>query len=135
MLKIKNFLKTYFTLFKKTALISFSFLLALAVFMGIAVVYAVWQEPSVAPPDGNTSGPINVTAATQTITDSKTLNIKNDFTGKLSIKGNLNIAGTDKVVLEAQGGSIKATDGLIIQTLTSDPVNPEVGRIWLRTDL
>ena len=36
---------------------------------------------------------------------------------------------------EVQGGAIKATGGLIIETRTSDPSNPETGRIWLRTDI
>jgi len=37
--------------------------------------------------------------------------------------------------LEVVGGPIKATGGLIIETRTNDPVNPETGRMWLRTDL
>jgi hypothetical protein len=39
--------------------------------------------------------------------------------------------------LEVQGGSIKATDGLIIEVRTSDPSGPELvdGRMWLRSDL
>lgn len=37
--------------------------------------------------------------------------------------------------LEVQGGPIKATGGLIIETRTSDPPNPVTGQIWLRTDL
>jgi len=41
--------------------------------------------------------------------------------------------GTNK--LEVQGGPIKATGGLIIETRTSDPSSPVTGRIWLRTDL
>jgi len=36
--------------------------------------------------------------------------------------------------LEVQGGPIKATGGLIIETRTSDPPSPAVGQIWLRTD-
>jgi hypothetical protein len=37
--------------------------------------------------------------------------------------------------LEVDGGPIKATGGLIIETRTSDPVNPVTGQIWLRTDI
>ena len=37
--------------------------------------------------------------------------------------------------LEVQGGPIKATGGLIIETRTSDPPSPVTGQIWLRTDL
>ncbi|MBN2589669.1 MAG: hypothetical protein JXA96_07395 [Sedimentisphaerales bacterium] len=39
------------------------------------------------------------------------------------------------VKFEVQGGPIKATGGLIIETRTSDPSNPVTGQIWLRTDL
>ncbi len=37
--------------------------------------------------------------------------------------------------LEVQGGPIKATGGLIIETRTSDPPSPVTGQLWLRTDL
>jgi hypothetical protein len=38
--------------------------------------------------------------------------------------------------LEVQGGAIKATGGLIIETRDgSDPASPVDGQIWLRTDL
>ena len=37
--------------------------------------------------------------------------------------------------LEVVGGTTKTTGGLIIETRTSDPVSPEDGRMWLRTDL
>lgn len=37
--------------------------------------------------------------------------------------------------LEVQGGAIKATDGLIIETRTQDPESPQTGQIWLRTDI
>jgi len=51
--------------------------------------------------------------------------------------GNIGIGtidpGTNK--LEVVGGPIKATDGLIIETRTSDPTSPVTGQIWLRTDL
>ncbi|MBA7505469.1 hypothetical protein ES706_04136 [subsurface metagenome] len=36
--------------------------------------------------------------------------------------------------LEVQGGSIRATGGLIIETRTSDPASPATGQMWLRTD-
>jgi len=37
--------------------------------------------------------------------------------------------------LEVQGGSIKATGGLIIEERTSDPASPATGQMWLRTDI
>lgn len=37
--------------------------------------------------------------------------------------------------VRVQGGPIKATGGLIIETRTSDPPSPATGQIWLRTDL
>jgi hypothetical protein len=37
--------------------------------------------------------------------------------------------------VRVEGGPIKATGGLIIETRTSDPPSPAVGQIWLRTDL
>jgi len=37
--------------------------------------------------------------------------------------------------LEVVGGVTKTTGGLVIETRTTDPTSPEVGRLWLRTDL
>jgi hypothetical protein len=33
--------------------------------------------------------------------------------------------------MDVQGGVLKATDGLVIQTTTVDPQNPINGQIWL----
>ena len=50
--------------------------------------------------------------------------------------GKVGIGTTRPVTqLEVRGGSIRATDGLIIETRSSDPTNPEPGRIWLRMDV
>jgi hypothetical protein len=51
--------------------------------------------------------------------------------------GNVGIGTTNPGTnrLEVQGGAIKATGGLIIETRTSDPPSPVTGQIWLRTDL
>ncbi len=61
------------------------------------------------------------------------------------IRGSENVfAGTGSVgigtptpatKLEVQGGAIKATGGLIIETRISDPSSPTTGQVWLRTDL
>jgi len=57
--------------------------------------------------------------------------------GRNYFQGNVGIGtttpGTNK--LEVQGGPIKATGGLIIETRTSNPPSPVTGQIWLRTDL
>jgi len=39
---------------------------------------------------------------------------------------------TPTVKMDVQGGVLKATDGLVIQTTTVDPTNPIDGQIWLR---
>jgi len=54
----------------------------------------------------------------------------------LIVEGNVGI-GTAKpqTKLEVQGGAIKASGGLIVETRTSDPANPATGQVWLRTDI
>ncbi|MCX6791377.1 MAG: hypothetical protein NTV62_04310 [Candidatus Gribaldobacteria bacterium] len=54
----------------------------------------------------------------------------------LSTNGNVGI-GTNSPAkkLEVVGGPIKATGGLIMETVTADPAGAETGRIWMRTDL
>jgi len=50
--------------------------------------------------------------------------------------GNVGVGTPNPVAkLEVRGGPVKTTDGLIIETRTTDPTNPETGRIWLRTDI
>ena len=61
------------------------------------------------------------------------------LTTGMVIKNNGNVGigttnpGTNR--LEVVGGPIKATDGLIIETRTSDPATPATGQMWLRTDI
>ncbi|MCK5283788.1 MAG: hypothetical protein KAK00_10390 [Nanoarchaeota archaeon] len=50
--------------------------------------------------------------------------------------GNVGIGtATPSAKLDVQGGAVKASGGLIIETRTDDPASPETGRIWLRTDI
>ena len=62
-------------------------------------------------------------------TSADTLTIR---AGNVGIGTNNPVANTK---LEVVGGPIKATGGLILETRTSDPGSPQVGRMWLRTDL
>jgi len=76
------------------------------------------------------------------------------FPNQLNVSGNFYVNSTNPVLfvnassgkvgigtmepgakLEVVGGKIKATDGLIIETRTSDPTSPVTGQIWLRTDI
>lgn len=65
-------------------------------------------------------------------TSSNTLGISSIFENA----GKIGIGTTSpNAKLDVQGGPIKATGGLIIETRTSDPSSPVTGQIWLRTDL
>jgi len=54
---------------------------------------------------------------------------------RITADGNVGIGTTSPgAKLDVQGGAIKATGGLIIETRTSDPASPATGQMWLRTD-
>ena len=92
--------------------------IALALILALGLNFAMaWTGPTGAPPANNTSAPVNV---------SNTAQIKS---GGLWL-GSL---GTDGGAIF--GGIVSANGGLIIERRTSDPVSPENGRMWLRTDL
>jgi hypothetical protein len=56
--------------------------------LAVAVIYA-FTEPTKTPPQGNVPAPINVSSTPQTFLDSKTLKVKDDGTGILSIEGGI----------------------------------------------
>lgn len=104
---------------------------AVGLIVGLSIQFVqAWTEPTDAPPGGNVGAPINTGGITQT------------KLGGLGIGGNMTVLGSVGIgttsptqKLEIVGGPTKTTGGLIIETRTSDPVSPETGRMWLRTDL
>jgi hypothetical protein len=75
--------------------------------------------------------------------DELRLNFGGEYTGgvriqgsKTIIDGNVGIGTTSPgAKLDVQGGAIKATGGLIIETRTTDPTPPATGQMWLRSDI
>lgn len=88
-------------------------ILAVLIFIGSnqstgAITTGGWKQPTAMGPSDNIATPINTTEFDQ---------IK---AGGLSIGKTLKVAG-----------KLKAVGGLQIETMTSNPVSPEAGRIWL----
>jgi len=125
-------------------------------FLGAFVLSAFaeeWKPATVAAPGGNTGAPINVTDKAQAKIGTFAIGQKDPMPiseglsfkvlgvaelGALFVKGGGRFLGdvgigTDSPTkrLEVVGGPIKATGGLIIETVSSDPVSPETGRMWL----
>ena len=101
--------------------------------------YAVgWDEPGTSPPGGNVPAPLNTGDTAQDKTGPLRIGgvFRTDSQTVLAVLGgNVGIGTTSPgAKLEVQGGSIKATGGLIIETRTSDPASPATGQMWLRTD-
>lgn len=110
------------------------FLLAIAV----SQVFAAFSEPTAAPPGNNASEPLNVSGTGQAKAGGLILNTGGASVGLIVDQGTVGIGTVTPdlaVKLEVVGGTTKTTGGLIIETRTSDPASPEVGRVWLRTDL
>ncbi len=109
-------------------------LLALVLATGVGYVFA-WTGPTQGPPNGNVSAPINVGTTNQVKDAGLGVNAISVF-GDGFLSGNFGIGATSTIYkLEIYGGVTKTTGGLIIETRTDDPTNPETGRMWLRTDL
>jgi len=134
-------------------------ILVICFLIGFSVL--AWTEPTQAPPQGNVPAPINVGnidqyktgrigAYTNGIDTNYGLTVGSGatpqglkatgnsyFQNNLYIMGNVGIGTTNPGTnrLEVVGGPIKATDGLIIETRTSDPATPATGQMWLRTDI
>lgn len=118
------------------------------IFLSAFLVFAAWTEPNSVPPtcpsgDPGCDSPINVSATTQGKDGGLILGDNGGPGGFTVLNGNSfflgNIAvGTlspdPGVIVDIVGGLTKTTGGLIIETRTSDPASPEVGRMWLRTD-
>ncbi len=120
----------------------------IGVSISIQSLLANWQAPTAAPPDINVVAPINRGVDYQDKTG--TLGVASEFfVGNLStnpifyangISNNAGIGTSSPAAkFEVVGGSIKATGGLIIQTVNSqaneDAMIKKSGQIWLRTDL
>jgi hypothetical protein len=104
--------------------------------LGLNYMYA-WVEPAATPPSSNATAPLNV----GTVDQVKNAGLSLD---RLSVIQNATVGGSLGVgvvtpaagmKVEVQGGPIKATGGLIIETRTSDPGSPSNGQMWLRTDI
>lgn len=87
----------------------------------ITALAGTWTAPTATPPNGNTEAPLNVGYGSQTKQGGVWLKSLNDS----------NTVGTYGLVVE--NAPIKAMGGFIVETRTSDPANPETGRMWLLT--
>ena len=115
-----------------------SFLPIFAATMLLAGVVYAWTEPASAPPSpGNISTPINDGITGQVKQGGLSLNYSSSPAAYgLIVKNGLVAIGTDTVSgsgvkLEVQGGAIKATNGFIVETRSSDPSSPAVVQMWL----
>lgn len=126
--------------------------LALGAF-ALSALAGSWSAPTLPPPSGNTDAPINVGTSPQhkagTLALGKTSDALSGLvadingaigavnlitTGDVTVGGNLGVGTASPTKkLEVVGGPIKATGGLIIETVSADPASPETGRMWLVT--
>jgi hypothetical protein len=126
--------------------------LALGAFT-LSALAGSWTAPTQAPPSGNADAPINVGTSPQHKAGTLALGKSSDAlsglvmdingaigavnlitTGDVTVGGNLGVGtASPSKKLEVVGGPIKATGGLIIETVSADPASPETGRMWLVT--
>ena len=108
-------------------------MIAIIALLGVSYVQAYcvsspdnWCAPTAAPADGNVEAPLNVS----TIDQIKTGGI---HMGSLVVQGGAAVEGPAGLTIES--GVTSTEGGLIIETRTNNPANPEDGRMWLRTDI
>ena len=99
--------------FQKTKELFFKSLLPILVslFFVVAVIYAVWTEPEVAPPDGNVDAPLNVGSVSQQKIGPLILNTGGAATGLIVDQGNVGIGTTNPGAKLEIAGQIKITGG------------------------
>lgn len=93
--------------------------LAFALALGANVVFGAWTSAPSTPPSNNTDAPINVGYGGQ---------VK---LGALSLNSYLDSSTLGAYGLIVNNAPIKAAGGLIIESRSADPSNPETGRMWL----
>lgn len=119
----------------------------------LSALAGTWTAPTLPPPNGNVDAPVNVGSSAQAKDGALGLGkslpiisgLKLDVSGVIGATGAL-ISGDTSITgnvgigtvapskkLEVVGGPIKATGGLIIETVAADPASPESGRMWLVT--
>ena len=136
-----------------------------AVFMTVLLVGAdlvlAWTSPAgnALPTAGNTLAPINISSSNQAKSGSlgigkntaPTVGAQLDVNGILStnssaifgtvyVIGGVVMAGVSPTLpvesnVRFRSGPLKSFQGIILETRTNDPIDPEEGRIWVRTDL
>ena len=127
--------------FKILSYLLITIILTLGLSISFQSLLAAWTAPLGNPPtcltgDPGCDEPINKGSLLQSKGGPLLINTDNSATTGLVVYGNVGVGTISPAYkLEVEGGAIKATGGLIIETRTTDPAIPVPGQIWLRTDL